>query len=115
MGLEGGKGRVGREGSDGDARCAVALAVPLRFERVAARPILASVSPVARACLAGFCLMGGSGGRRGGLGISKLPLGSVKTGERRRVRSVERKDSGKGKGRCCAASSLLPDPQKNQP
>lgn len=62
IGLEKGKGRVRREGSSGHARCAVAPAVPLRFERVAARPLLASVSPVARACLTGLCLMGEWGG-----------------------------------------------------
>ena len=47
-----GKGRVGREGSGGDARCAAALPVPLRVERVAARPHLS------RAGLSGLCLKG---------------------------------------------------------
>lgn len=59
LGLEGGKGRVAREGSGGGALCAAAVNVSVRLERVVASPFLWSVSrAMARACLPGFCLTG---------------------------------------------------------
>lgn len=63
LGLQGGKGSGGREGSGGDARCAAALAVSLWLERVAAWLFLPWVSPAAgHVCLSGFCYMGGGFG-----------------------------------------------------
>lgn len=57
-GLEGGKGRVGWEGSGGDARSAAALTVPPVGARGGADACLIGV---ASTFLTGLCLMGGRG------------------------------------------------------
>lgn len=107
LGLEGGKGSVGREGSGGDARCAAVLTVSLWYERVVVWLFLPWVSPAAgRACLSGFCLMGG--------GEEWVPehaavLHCESRRERRDQEGWRGRNRGKGKGRCREASSLLPD------
>lgn len=58
VGLEGGKGRVGWEGSGGDARSAAALTVPPVGARGGADACLIGV---ASTFLTGLCLMGGRG------------------------------------------------------
>lgn len=104
VGLEGGKGRVGREGSGGGARCAASLPVLLVRARGGAD---SSLIGIARTFLTGLCLMGG----RGEDWVPKPAAAQHPENwrdERIRSRREERKTG--RKGICCEAGFLRPAP-----
>lgn len=106
LGLEGGKGRVRREGSRGSALCAAALTVTVGLELVVASPLLRSVArAVARVCLRGFCLTGF--GRSGSPSTRPLGTETGETGGTRRGGGGEK--GKKGKRKMPRSQFLLPD------